>query len=162
MAKEDKAAAASTGVAKREEASPSRDWLARWFDDWRVPRWWPELHLDRMFEGAEPMRVEEFRDGDTLVVKAEMPGIDPDTDVEIDVSDHTLRLRAERRQESRSEEAGRVRSEFSYGSFARQVPLPVGATEDDVKATYKDGILEVRIPIDSGRAEARKIPVQRS
>jgi HSP20 family protein len=108
------------------------------------------------------MRIEEFREGDTLVVKAEMPGMDPEKDIQIDVSDQTLRIRAERREESKTEEKGSYRSEFRYGSFSRQVPLPAGASEDDVKATYKDGILEVRVPVDQAKAEARTIPIQRS
>jgi HSP20 family protein len=126
-----------------------------------VPRW-PEFVRGRLLEGLESMRVEEFEEGDTLVVKAEMPGLDPDKDVEISVTDHTLRIRAERRQESKVEEKGRYRSEFRYGSFARSVPLPAGATDQDVKATYRDGILEVRVPLDRGEAEARKIPIERA
>jgi HSP20 family protein len=137
----------------RHDTTVPADWFGRWFDDlWR----------GRGVEGREPMRVEEFRDGDTLVVKAEMPGMNPDEDVEISVSDHTLRIRAERRQESKVEEKHGYRSEFRYGSFVRSVPLPVGATDEDVKATYKDGVLEVRVPIDQQTAEARKVPVHRA
>jgi HSP20 family protein len=149
----------SEEVGKREASQ--HDWLSRWFEDWPSPRW-PGLWRGRHLEGLEPMRVEEFQEGDTLVVKAEIPGIDPDKDIEIDLADHTLRIRAERRHETKDEEKGRYRSEFRYGSFSRTVPLPVGATDQDVKATYTDGILEVRIPIDQGKAEARKVPIQRS
>ena len=148
-------------LEKRETSLAPRDWFARWFEDWPFARW-PELWRSRFLEGMGPMRVEEFQEGNTLVVKAEMPGLDPDKDVEISVSDQTLHIRAERRKESKIEEKGRYRSEFHYGSFARSVPLPTGATEQDVKATYKDGILEVRIPVDQGKAEAHKIPIQRT
>jgi HSP20 family protein len=134
--------------------------LSRWFDDLPVPRW-ADVVRDRLLEDLDGMRVEEFEDGDTLVVKAEMPGLDPEKDVEISVSDHTLRIRAERRQETKVDEKGRYRSEFRYGSFSRSIPLPAGATDEDVKATYRDGILEVRVPVDRGKAEARKIAVQR-
>jgi len=151
-----------TEVEKRETSLTPRDWFARWFEDWPAFPRWPEFWRGRLFEGVEPMRVEEYQEGNTLVVKAEMPGLDPDKDVEISVTDQTLRIRAERRQETKVEEKGRYRSEFHYGSFARSVPLPAGATEQDVKASYKDGILEVRIPIDEGKAESRKIPIQRS
>ena len=146
----------------RESSPAPRDWFARWFEDWPPFPRWPELWRSRLLEGAEPMRVEECQDVDTLVVRAEMPGLDPDKDVEITITDQTLHLRAERRQETKVEEQGRYRSEFHYGSFARSVPLPAGAAEDDVKATYKDGILEVRIPLDQGKATARKIAVQRT
>jgi len=150
-----------TDVEKRETPAPvARDWWSRWFEDFPAPRWFPEA-LRRFPDMGEPMRLEEFMDGDTLVVKAEMPGLDPDKDVTIDVADHMLRIRAERRQETKTEDKAGFRSEFSYGMFSRSVPLPPGATDRDVEATYKDGILEVRIPVDKGQAEARRIPVAR-
>lgn len=137
----------------RTEASGSRgllDWLHR-------PDW---LHaLEQAFEEV-PMRIEERVDGDQFIVRAEMPGIDPDKDVEINVSDGTLRIRAERRQETKSE-GGRRHNEFHYGSFSRVVLLPAGATQADVKATYHDGILEIRIPLDHGKAQATNVPVTR-
>lgn len=123
----------------------------RRFLDWPAP--WNEL-----FEESE-MKVEEFTDDGKLVVRAEMPGIDPDKDVEITMSDHTLHLRAERRSEEKTEDKQGYRSEFRYGSFARSIRLPIGATEADVEASYTDGILEVRIPIDTEQSEAKKIPV---
>ena len=121
-----------------------------------VPATWKDLFDD------SDMKVEEFRDGDTLVVRAEMPGIDPDKDVEITVSDGMLHLSAERRSETKTEDAKGYRSEFRYGSFSRSVRLPAGAGEDDVKATYDNGILEVRIPIDERSNGAKKIPITRS
>jgi HSP20 family protein len=108
------------------------------------------------------MRVEEFRDNGTLVIKAEMPGLDPEKDVDVSVSDHRLHIRAERREETKSEDKQSYRSEFRYGLYARTMELPPGATEDDVKATYKDGILEIRIPMAAEEAEAKKVPVTRS
>jgi HSP20 family protein len=148
--------------AEKTPAARPSDWSSvfdRWFADFPRLRSWPELRGS--FEGLDPLRVEEFTEGDHLVVRAEMPGIDPDKDVQINVTDHTLQLRAERRQESTTEEKGAYRSEFHYGSFARTLPLPVGATDEDVEATYKDGILEVRIPVDRKEAEAKKVPIQR-
>ena len=141
---------------------PSRwsDVFDRWFAEWPAMRLWPELREGG--QGLDLLRVEEFTEGDELVVRAEMPGIDPDEDVHITVTDRTLHLRAERRQESKTEEQGAHRSEFRYGSFARAVPLPPGATDKDVKATYKDGILEVRIPVDREQAQATKVPIQRA
>jgi HSP20 family protein len=120
-----------------------------------VPATWKDLFDD------SDMKVEEFRDGDTLVVRAEMPGIDPDKDVEITVSDGMLHLSAERRSETTTEDKKGYRSEFRYGSFSRSVRLPAGAGEEDVTATYDDGILEVRIPIDEKSNGAKKIPISR-
>lgn len=132
------------------------DW-PNWFG--RRPFDWPELWAGTADEAS--IKVEEFEEDGKLVVRAEMPGIDPDKDVELTVSDHTLRLRAERRTETKTEDKKGYRSEFRYGSFARAVPLPTAATEADVKATYADGILEVRIPIDTTEAEAKKIAITR-
>ena len=152
-----------TTPASRSEASvPARtqpDFFDRMFGDWPRPRLLPAFWTG--IEGTDMLRVEEFVEGDAAVVRAEMPGIDPDKDVEITVTDNTLRLRAERKEESKSEEKGTYRSEFRYGSFTRTVPLPAGASEKDVKATYKDGILEVRIPIDRKQAEAKKVKIRR-
>lgn len=137
----------------------SDDWLDRWFGGLRGPRAWPDLWRSMTDEGL--LRVEEFTEGDALVVRAEMPGIDPEKDVEITIVDHQLRIRAERREEKKTEDTSGYRSEFRYGSFSRVVPLPVGATDADVKATYTDGVLEVRVPIERAAAGAKKIEVQR-
>jgi HSP20 family protein len=133
--------------------------MDRWFGGlarpWQLPEW-------RSIGEEAMVRVEEFVDGDTAVVRAELPGVDPDKDIEITVNDHQLRIRGERRQESSSDSADGYRSEFRYGSFTRVVPLPAGTTDADVKATYRDGVLEVRVPIDRVGAAAKKVAVQRS
>lgn len=124
--------------------------------------------LDRMFESttaAAPIRVEEFVDGKTLVVRAEMPGVDPDKDVEITLTDGNLRIRAERQEKEEHKDKNRYRSEFRYGSFSRTIPLPEGVKEEDIKASYTDGVLEVRTPLPDEAApqsEApKKLPISR-
>jgi HSP20 family protein len=110
------------------------------------------------------VRVEELTEEGAYVIRAELPGIDPDRDVEITVADGVLALRAERREEKKEEKSGGVyRTEFRYGSFYRAVPLPTGAKEEEVAATYKDGILEVRIPVDPHQVKesARNVEVKR-
>ena len=125
-----------------------------------MPRLLDWVGLPEMFD--EPrLKVEEFREDDFLVVRAEMPDIDPDEDVDIDVIDHTLRIRAERRHEEKVEEKDGFRTEFQYGSFTRVLPLPRAAAAEDVKATYHDGILEIRVPLDVHEADKRRIQVQR-
>jgi HSP20 family protein len=114
------------------------------------------------FDFERELKVEEFVDNDQYVIKAELPGIDPDKDVDIHVRDHALEVRAERRQESKTEEENRYRTEFRYGSFFRRLPLPPDANEQDVSASYKDGILEVRMPVEKKQAEATRIAIQRS
>ena len=125
---------AERSLTRRGEWWPGRR-LAEWFDWLEWPR-----------EAEHLLRVEEKQEDDTWVIRAEMPGIDPDKDVEINMQDQVLHIRAERREEQTSEDQGIHRSEFRYGSFYRAVPLPADAKEGDVHASYKDGILEIRVP----------------
>jgi HSP20 family protein len=114
-------------------------------------------------ETGAMLRVEEFQDGSTMVVRAEVPGIDPDRDVDITVSGSTLTIEA--RREERSEYRGKhnYRSEFQYGSFTRSIQLPQGTREEDIKASYTDGVLEVRIPTpEQDTSPGRKVPVSRT
>jgi HSP20 family protein len=128
---------------------------------WMTRRFGPDFFVD-LFE-APPMKIEEFeRDGE-LVIRAEMPGIDPDEDVELTVDDHRLHLKVERRTETEEDdEVTGFRSEFHYGSFERTMMLPSGATEDDVTAHYEDGILEVHVPIREDVETTKHIPVTRA
>jgi HSP20 family protein len=133
-------------------------------------RWFPELPdmrrwfdtLPTFFTPFETMKLEERMDGDMFVVRAEMPGINPDTDADVWVADGLLHIKTERTLEEKYEKDGTFRSEFSYGSFHRAVGLPKGAVADDVKATYKDGVLEVRLPVRAADAPVAKVPISRS
>jgi len=150
-----------------QELERRREWpdvpelFGRWFAD--LPRW-PALRslMESAFEGFEPLRIEEKVEAERLVVRAELPGIDPDNDVEISVQDRILHIRAERRQETKEEAKGHYRSEFRYGSFARRIQLPEGVSADQVTASYKDGILEVRVPLPAQKPAAKTIQVQRT
>lgn len=124
--------------------------------------------FDRAFErtgedGVRLMRIEEFADGDHSVIRAELPGIDPEKDVEISVTDGVLRLSAVREERTDEERPEGYRSEFRYGTLVRSFRLPDGVSEDDVTATYKDGILEVRVPTPPAAEPPtpRRIPVAR-
>jgi len=118
--------------------------------------------LERV-QGAHVMRLEEFLEDDTCVIRAELPGIDPEKDVEITVADGILHLRAEREERSEEKRPDGYRTEFHYGRLARSIRLPEGASEADVTASYKDGILEVRVPAPKPKAipMKAKIPIAR-
>lgn len=124
--------------------------------------------LDRLFDsqsGPAPIRIEEFVDGKNHVVRAEMPGVDPDKDVEVTIEDGFLRIRAERQEKEEHQDKGRFRSEFRYGSFSRTVPLPDDVKEEDIRATYTNGVLEVRTPLPdkaAGLAAPKKLPITRA
>lgn len=127
--------------------------------------WFESPELTRFFGGMRPfedrIRVEEEVVGDQLVIRAELPGVDPDKDVEIAVEDDMLTLRAERRKEEKTQTDGGFRSEFRYGSFSRTLALPKGSSAKDVTATYRDGILEVKVPVPKDKGPAEKVAISR-
>jgi len=104
------------------------------------------------------VRIEDFVEDGTYVLRAEMPGIDPDKDLAIDVEGDVLTIKGERQGEHQD----RHRHEFHYGSFSRSVTLPQNADVDAVTAEYKDGVLELRVPCEGTAPEAKRIPVQRA
>ncbi len=157
--------------APAAEAVPSRwltgDPLGRWMAE--ESPWWPAWFgrrlPERLFGEAghffDQMKIEEYVDDDAFVVRAEIPGVDPDEDIDIAVEGGRLSIRAERSSKTESEGEG-FRSEFRYGSFSRVLTLPEGVEVDDIDATYVDGILEIRIPLpDEGERQATKIPIGR-
>ena len=140
-------------IVKRDRTTSTHlDPFERFFGG--LPAWarWPE----RAWPTGDFVRVDEYRENETLVVRAEIPGIDPAKDMEITVSDGVLHISAERREEEKDEGKDYYRQELRYGSFSRDLPLPEGVKESDVKASYRDGILEVRVPMP--KAEAEKVP----
>jgi HSP20 family protein len=122
----------------------------RWFDD-----------LFGEANAAQPIKVEEFTEDGTLVVRAELPGFDPTKDVTVTVDGGVLQIVAERQTEEKDEERDFHRRELRYGSFARTLALPDGVDESAVTATAKDGILEVRVPMppEPTIEPARRIPI---
>ena len=114
---------------------------------------WGGLSLarfDEMFhdgEGRRSFKIEECREGDTMVIRAELPGIDPNKDVQVEMIDGELMITAQRTETHKTNSHRVHRSEFRYGSFTRSIPLPTGVDESKIEATYKDGVLEVRLPV---------------
>ncbi|HEY7163230.1 MAG TPA: Hsp20/alpha crystallin family protein [Candidatus Binatia bacterium] len=159
--------------AKEKEKKEVTPWkpfmdLSRWerdmermmedFFDRRSHPWWP----DRWFRG-EPMEmtgpaVDLYEEKDEIVVKAELPGIEKDN-VEVNLSDHHLTIKGEKKKEEEIKKENYYRSERSYGSFLRSLELPAEVQPDKVKANFKDGILEVRLP-KTEEAKAKEIKVK--
>lgn len=121
--------------------------------------------VERLFDPTDeplPVRVEEYVDDRTLVVRAQMPGVDPDRDIEVSVADGVLRIRAEQRETEDDTSTGLVRPEFRYGPFTRNVPLPEGVKDEDITASYKDGVLEVRTRLPEvarPAAKEKRLPI---
>jgi HSP20 family protein len=119
---------------------------------WPLEEWKPRPEL----------RLETYLDDGTFVAKAEIPGIDPDKDLDVEVAEGVMTIKAERHETTREELPEGYRSEFRYGSYARRLLLPEGVVDDDVKATYADGVLEIRMPIREAKHSVAKIPITRT
>lgn len=104
------------------------------------------------------IRVEENLEKGRYTLRAELPGVDPAKDVDISVREGQLTIKAERTE--RKEEG--TRSEFHYGSFYRSIPLPVGAKEDDIDASYTDGILTVTVPVSESETPEKHIEIKKT
>jgi HSP20 family protein len=138
-----------TTVAKRS-SSPMAEML-----DWLESN--APLNLRGL--GLAPyVRIEDFVEEDAYVLRAELPGLDPEKDVEVSIENDMLTIRGERREETKEKN----RREFHYGSFRRTVSLPKGTDADNITASYTDGVLEVRVPTTTEVAPSVRIPVQRS
>lgn len=136
----------------------------RLFDDWM--RAFParmSVDAPTLRAPEELIRVDEYLDDGTLVIKAEIPGIDPDKDLTITVTEGILDLRAERRLAEDTEDQGYTRHEMRYGMFSRRLPLPEGVDASAVTAAYKDGILTVKVPVphEAAKPEPRRIAVEK-
>jgi HSP20 family molecular chaperone IbpA len=101
------------------------------------------------------IRIEEYMDGDVYTVRAEIPGVDPDRDIEIGVERGHLTLAAERAEQFFEGK----HSEFHYGYLTRTIPLPEGIDEDDITADYVDGVLTVSARVRGTAATRRKVTI---
>lgn len=122
--------------------------IDRLVDDWirALPSRRPTL-LGRESVPEDVIRVDEYRDGGTLRIRAELPGVDPDHDVEITVAQGVLRITAHRPEPQGVDEDDYVRREIRSGSLSRTVPLPDGvAPATAVVAHYDRGILSIAFP----------------
>ena len=104
-------------------------------------------------------QVEVRQRGNELTICADLPGMTPD-DVNIEIENGVLTISGERQQSSEDRQEGFYRSERSYGSFARSIPLPEGVDENQVEARFENGVLEVTVPVPEQRQRGRRIQIQ--
>lgn len=95
----------------------------RMFDEWAKMMPFRAMSFPHWHDVDDLIRVEEFRDNGTLVIRADLPGIDPEKDVQLSMSDGMLHIHAERREEDKKEDKGYLRRELRYGSLSRTLPL---------------------------------------
>jgi HSP20 family protein len=160
--------------AKEKETKAVAPWrpftgLTRWesemdrmmedFFGRRMRPWLPERWLRGDAEAIiTAPAVDVYEEKDEIVVKAELPGMDK-SDIEVNLSDSQLTLKGEKKKEEKIEEENYFRSERSYGGFVRSVQLPTEVQGDKVKASFKNGILEVRLP-KTEEAKTKEIKVK--
>ena len=153
-------------AARRGEYLPSRDL----FSPFSIMRRFSE-EMDRLFTNpfgfsrslgswgswTPPLELRE-RDGN-LEILAELPGMTKE-DVKVECSQEGITIEGEKKQEMEKEEGGIHRSERFYGHFQRTIPMPEGAEIEKAKAEFKDGVLQVRVPLsEQARSKRRQIPI---
>lgn len=127
---------------------------------------WPDMLAWPMFGWGQGstgvLRVDEYREDGSLVVRAEVPGIDPETDVEVTAAGGVLHIAVERHEEGEPEGRNYLCHELMHRQrLERDLALPDGAQASELTATYDDGVLEVRMPEPTRAAapEVLRIPV---
>ena len=105
-------------------------------------------------EGVWSPSVDVSETKDSVVIKAEMPGMNKD-DVKISIQDNVLTLKGEKKQER---DANYHRIERSYGSFCRSFTLPTLVKTDEIKASYKNGVLNITLP-KTEEVKPKEIPI---
>jgi HSP20 family protein len=126
-------------------------------------RW--ETPFPRLFEEIEDNSKELFapaiesyvKDG-SLVVRADVPGIEL-KDIDISILRNVLTLKGERKSEKEIKKDDYLRREVSYGAFERRMSLPEGTSADKVKATFKNGVIEITLPL-AKEAIAQKVQIE--
>lgn len=140
--------------------------MDRLFEDFGMGGFGGELgRLSSLRGSLWAPQVEVFERGKQLVVRADLPGLTKD-DIDVNITDDEIVLKGERRQESEENKEGYYRSERSYGSFYRSIPLPEGVNAEEATATFRDGVLEITMPAPehaerrSKRLEIRDAPAE--
>jgi HSP20 family protein len=104
-------------------------------------------------------QIEAFEREGELVLRADLPGLKKD-DVNVEITDDAITISGERRNENEESHEGYYRSERSYGSFFRSIPLPEGVNADDAKATFQNGVLEIAMPAPQFQSRGRRLEIK--
>ena len=120
----------------------------------RMPSMWPWGEGERGWAPA----VDMVDHKDEIVLRADLPGL-TEKDVEVSVQDSMLTITGERKIETEDKKDDYYYAERSYGRFTRSLTLPAGVDADKVKATFKNGVLEVHLP-KAPEAKGRKIDIK--
>lgn len=131
--------------------------MERFFEDVMGRRWglWPVIHWPEEMSPA----IDLYEEGQDIVAKAELPGLKKE-DIDINITENTLTISGSKEKEEKVERKDYIRVERSSGSFSRSFSLPVDVKTDAATASFKDGVLEVRIPkSEETKKRKRKIEI---
>jgi HSP20 family protein len=156
----------------KEGIDPMAD-LSLWRPFHELERWRREMdrefgrHFGRLFHDVEPEfevsylpAIESYVKDGNLVVRADVPGLEP-KDIELSVLGNVLTIKGERKQEHEVKKEEFLRRETSYGSFERRLTLPEGTDPERIKASFKNGVVEITMPV-AKELTAKKIPLEAS
>jgi HSP20 family protein len=156
------------GLERRQESSPWREpWrdyspfsLMRRLSDEMDRAFSSSFGLNRWFgeSGMWTPAIDVRELNGNVEITAELPGMNKE-DVQVECTEEGVIIQGEKRRETEKEEGGVRRTERSYGRFYRAIPLPEGAKTDQAKAEFKNGILEIRVPVPEHQRKARQIPI---
>jgi HSP20 family protein len=122
-----------------------------------APSWMPRLKLPELTDVLAS--VDMYEKGDDLIIKAEIPGMKKE-DISIDFAGDVVTISGEKKSEERTERKDYYRVERSFGTFSRKLHLPVEIQIDKATASFKDGVLEIRMPkSEAEKQKSRKIKV---
>jgi HSP20 family protein len=158
-----------TGVSRRTSGTgsiaPYRSWqriadeMDRMISGFGLgPGWTPAPIWRGANAGLWAPDIDVFQKDDQLVIKADLPGLRKD-EVSVEIADDAVTIQGERKTERQEDREGYFRSERSYGSFCRVIPLPEGAMTDQAKANFHDGVLEVTLPAPPQATKSRKLEI---
>lgn len=165
--------ATTTLTRPEQKLETRRDWFSRAFDrDLRLMRQMTRDFenlfgdfgfrmpaFDRMPDVEWIPQLEVFQRNGRFVVRADLPGMKKD-DIKVNVEEDTLILQGERRVEEEVKRDNFHRTERTYGSFFRSLPLPEGVKTDKIDAAFKDGVLEVSMPMEVEKKPVKHVEVK--
>jgi len=130
--------------------------MERMFGDFGLA---PRIFEDTAIDAVWAPDIEVFERDGKMIVRADLPGLTKD-DVKVTVVDDLLTIEGERKREVETKRADLYRSERVYGAFFRRLPLPEGARTDQIQAAFKDGVLEVSMPVVEPKKQVKNVEVK--
>jgi HSP20 family protein len=103
--------------------------------------------------------IEVLRKNGEFIVRADLPGMKKEN-VEVEINENVLTLSGERKEEMEEKREGYYRSERSYGTFYRQIPLPEGAKTETAKAEFMDGVLQITMQAPKQESQVRRLEIK--